>query len=392
MPDPSRHRLRLLGTLLGQPRLLLAVKAALAAALSWWIAPHIPGVAANYPYYAPLGAVIAMYPTVQSSLREGIKAIIGVVIGIGLATLVIALQTGRPGVLAVAVVVGVGVLIGGIRWLGAGRDWVLTVGLFVLLLGGANSEDYSMGYIVQLGVGITVGVVVNIVLVPPLYTTQAEKRLRRVQASLADRLDEVAGVFEATWPIEDDDWERRVGVLPETLRHVRDTVQFADESRRANPRRIFRGRDIAGDYVDLVVFERIGFHLQDIAEVSGLIARRVPGRIGLVDELAAPLARATHSVAEVIRARGGDDADAFRRARRDVEALWRDLDDRRRDAGELSGGISVAVSLDRVVAALDPGDDTAPRPTDTDSIETQEAHDTDSADDQAEAPEARSGD
>nr|BFF13722.1 hypothetical protein GCM10025699_50250 [Microbacterium flavescens] len=232
--------------MISQPRLLLAVKTALAAAVAYWIAPQVPGVAAEYPYYAPLGAVIAMYPTIKSSLRQGVQVLVGVVTGIALASLVFALQDGRPGVLSVALLVGVGVVLAGIRWLGAGRDWVLTAGLFVLLLGGADAEAYSLGYIVQLGVGVVVGVVVNVVLVPPLNTSRADDRLRRVRHSLADRADEIAGVFETTWPIEDDDWERRVGVLPSTLRRVRDAVQYADESRHMNPRWLLKRRDLAG--------------------------------------------------------------------------------------------------------------------------------------------------
>jgi uncharacterized membrane protein YgaE (UPF0421/DUF939 family) len=196
----------------------MAAKGALAAALAYWIAPHVPGVAAEYPYYAPLGAVLALWPTVKTSLKQGLQTILGLVIGVLLATTVFALQEGQPGVLAVALVVGLGTLIAGIRWLGAGRDWVLTAGLFVLLLGGANAGDYSTGYVVQIGVGVAVGVLVNLLLVPPLYTGRAEQRLRLVQASLADRADDVASVFEADWPIEDDDWERRVAVLPSTLR------------------------------------------------------------------------------------------------------------------------------------------------------------------------------
>ena len=363
--DSARTASRWTRTLLAQPRLLMAAKGALAAALAYWIAPHVPGVAAEYPYYAPLGAVLALWPTVKTSLKQGLQTILGLVIGVLLATTVFAVQDGQPGVLAVALVVGLGTLIAGIRWLGAGRDWVLTAGLFVLLLGGANAGDYSTGYVVQIGVGVAVGVLVNLLLVPPLYTGRAEQRLRLVQASLADRADDVATVFEADWPIEDDDWERRVAVLPSTLRHVRDSVAYADESRRLNPRWLLRRRDLGSEYADLVVFERVGFHLQDLAEVSGILGRRIGRQIGIVDDLAPVVARAVRSVGEVIRRRGGDDRDAFVSARRDVEELWRAIDSHRElPTVATSGGVSVAVSLGRIIAALDPDDSPAPRPDD----------------------------
>ena len=364
--------------LLAQPRLLLAVKTALAAALAYWIAPQVPGVAADYPYYAPLGAVIAMYPTIKSSLRQGFQVLVGVVVGIALATAVFSLQDGRPGVLAVALVVGVGVLVAGIRWLGAGRDWVLTAGLFVLLLGGANAEAYSLGYIVQIGVGVVVGVVVNLVLVPPLYASRAEERLLRVKDSLADRADEVAGVFETPWPLEDDEWERRVGVLPSTLRRVRETVAYADESRRMNPRWLLRRRDLGQEYADLATYERVSFHLQDVAEVSGILGRRIGRQIGMPDDLAPDVAHAVHGVATVIRRHGAEDVDAFTDARRRVADLW-DAVDRHRDrpTTDTSGGVSIAVSLGRIIAALDPDDTTAPRPEDDAAEEGRTAGDDD---------------
>ena len=368
MSSPRRLG-RGLRTLLAQPRLLLAVKTALAAGFAWWLAPQVPGVAAEYPYYAPLGAVIAMYPTVKSSVRLGVQSVIGVVLGIVLATIVTMLQTGYPGVLTVAVVVGVGVLVGGARQLGAGRDWVLTAGLFVLLLSGSNGgEAYAIGYIVQIAIGVAVGVAVNLLVVPPLYTGQADERLRRTRAALADRFDDVADVFAARWPLEDHDWEERLDEVPATMRDVREQVRQAEESRSFNPRRfVGRARRGAGDERrDLVALERVSFHLQDLAEVSGILARRIGVQIGLPDALAAAVSRAVRAVAVVVReGLGGDDggAEAFTAARRAVADLWDAIDDSGADsATDVSGGASIAVSLGRTIAALDPDDTTAPKP------------------------------
>jgi len=104
--DSDRTAYRWTRTLLAQPRLLMAAKGALAAALAYWIAPHVPGVAAEYPYYAPLGAVLALWPTVKTSLKQGLQTILGLVIGVLLATTVFAVQDGQPGVLAVALAWG----------------------------------------------------------------------------------------------------------------------------------------------------------------------------------------------------------------------------------------------------------------------------------------------
>jgi hypothetical protein len=58
-------------------RILLAVKAAIAVAIAWFVAPHMPGVADEYPYYAPLGALVSMYPTLMGSVKAGLQTLAG---------------------------------------------------------------------------------------------------------------------------------------------------------------------------------------------------------------------------------------------------------------------------------------------------------------------------
>jgi len=243
---------------------------------------------------------------------------------------------------------------------------VLTAGLFVLLLGGSDSEEYSIGYIVQVGIGVLIGVLVNVIVVPPLYTGEADERLRRTRAALADRFDDVAGVFAAPWPLENDDWEQRLEGVPETMRAVRAEVQQAEDSRSFNPRRFFGRRDPAAERNDLASLERVSFHLQDLAEVSGILGRRIGVQIGLPDALAGAVARAVAEVAVVVReGLGGEDGGkaAFTEARRAVADLWQAIDaSGAESATDISGGASIAVSLGRVIAALDPDDTTAPRP------------------------------
>ena len=57
-----------LGDVLGRyPRVPLALKSAFAAGLAWLAVLPLGGVADEYPYYAPLGAVVAMGATVVTS-------------------------------------------------------------------------------------------------------------------------------------------------------------------------------------------------------------------------------------------------------------------------------------------------------------------------------------
>ena len=80
-------------------RILLALKTSLAVALSWVVAQRMPGVIDDYPYYAPLGAISAMYPTVLGSVRAGLQTVAGIALGILLAAGV--LLVGEPNLVTV---------------------------------------------------------------------------------------------------------------------------------------------------------------------------------------------------------------------------------------------------------------------------------------------------
>lgn len=126
---------------MSRPRVLLAAKTAFAASIAWYIAPYLPFTDAQYSYYAPLGAVISMYPTIMRSLRTGLQALLALAVGAALAFAVIWMPI--PHVASVAIVVGIGVLIAGWRVLGDSRNWVPIAALFVLLIGGVDADRYS---------------------------------------------------------------------------------------------------------------------------------------------------------------------------------------------------------------------------------------------------------
>src|SRR5271169_5142863 len=66
-----------------QDRSRLAAKGAIAAAAAWALARYAAGQAD--PYFAPLAALLGVYPTVARSLREGLQYIGGFLLGAALA-------------------------------------------------------------------------------------------------------------------------------------------------------------------------------------------------------------------------------------------------------------------------------------------------------------------
>lgn len=216
-------------------RLLLGAKTAVAAALAWYLAPLVPFAEEEYSYYAPLGVLVSMYPTFFESARAGIQALAGLGVGVllgagGLAVV----KTSAPAIVAVGLVVCVGVMLGGARSLGAGSEWVPIAGLFVLLLGGSDANEFSTSYLVTMGFGVVVGLVVHFVAVPPLFRDSAERSVDEVQTALSDCLKAAAGLVRRHSSA--DMVSRSLDVLHRSVSSAQEAAQDDRNSEKANPR------------------------------------------------------------------------------------------------------------------------------------------------------------
>jgi hypothetical protein len=281
-------------------RLLLAGKTAIAAGLAWPAAQLLPGAVDDYSYYAPLGALISMMPTLMGSLKASLQTTLGLAIGIGLAWAVI--QSPLPGTASVPIAVGFGVLLGGLRGLGAGRDYVPIAALFVLVVGGAQADDFSLGYLVQMGVGMVIGIVVNLVIAPPLMLRESASEIVGLRQSIADTLDGMANALVENWPPEHRDWFDQVKSLKNSIQDAEPVLEEARESRRLNPRARRHEYDLQEDYDDLTALEALGRHTRDLGETVSAAIWSDPVPVGIPDELREPLSTALLRMAELVSA------------------------------------------------------------------------------------------
>ncbi|WP_244632292.1 aromatic acid exporter family protein [Microbacterium sp. Se63.02b] len=211
-------------------RLLLVAKTMLAVGLAWAIAPHMPGVTDDYPYYAPLGALVSMYPTLMGSAKSSLQTLLGLAAGIGLATLIV--LTVGPTWWSIPLVVGLGVLVSGTGWFGVGREYVPMAALFVLIIGGQNADDYSLGYLTQMAVGVVVGLVVNLLIAPAPLTAVAAARIEAFRARLSAHLHDIGDAVSESWPPEHEQWVDDAASLAETTMSLRTALTDADEQAR----------------------------------------------------------------------------------------------------------------------------------------------------------------
>ncbi|MDR5701846.1 FUSC family protein [Agromyces aerolatus] len=322
------------------PRIVLALKTAAAAAIAWYLAPFVPFADSEYSYYAPLGVLLSMYPTLVDSARSGLQVIAGLAIGIalGLGGLAI-VMAGAPGITAVAAVIAVGVWLGGLSALGSGRELVAVAGLFVLLIGGRNADEFSTSYLVTMAFGVFVGVVVNLLVFPPLYLQRASERLSALRDAVVDRLAELADAVEHD-TVDPEAVERATDELSTTVAAVAAEVREAAASRRGNPRGLRRRADQQENADRLRALERIVFFTRDLADVlvslvpapghegdddgerAGGHGRAEPGRESESLDAAAraSLANAIRRTAELVAAPPGAD-DAAERLRLATDAL-----------------------------------------------------------------------
>lgn len=332
-------------------RLLLVAKTMLAVGLAWAIAPHMPGVTDEYPYYAPLGALVSMYPTLMGSARSSLQTLLGLATGIGLATLIVI--TVGPTWWSIPLVVGLGVLVSGTGWFGVGREYVPMAALFVLIIGGQNADDYSLGYLTQMAVGVVVGLVVNLVIAPAPLTMAAAGRVADFREQLAAHLHDIGSAVSESWPPEHEQWADDAASLADTSSELRAALTEAEESRRGNPRAKGHRSRIQQSHEELAALDRIGHLIRDIAdEIADTIWER-PAGLALDPALPGPLSAACHAVAEVIAhgdASSSEDHRVRAEAARAIRLLLETVDDRTVDARRSMGpGVLTAMHLRRIL-------------------------------------------
>lgn len=337
-------------------RLLLVVKTALAVGLAWLVAPHMPGVVDEYPYYAPLGALISMYPTLMGSVRSGLQTVLGLAAGIGLATLVI--LTVGPNWWTIPVVVGLAVLISGTGWFGSGREYVPIAALFVLIIGGQDADDYSLGYLVQTAVGVTIGLLVNVLIAPAPLTAQAAARVDAFRAQLATHLHDIGDAVSASWPPEKDQWAGDAAALAETTRGIRMALADAEDSRRGNPRALLTRARPSDTWAEMDALDAITHHIRDISDAIADTIWERPAALALDAAFPEPLTAACHAVADAL-AFGADDSSeahlARGRAARALRHLLETVDDRTIEVRRSMGpGVLTAMHLRRILILARP--------------------------------------
>jgi uncharacterized membrane protein YgaE (UPF0421/DUF939 family) len=284
----------------------MAVKAALAASLAWALVQVVPGPAAEYPYYAPLGALIATSTTLTGSAREAAQVVTAISLGAAAALAADALA--GPNLLTIALVVAVGVLLGSWPRLGSAQSWVPTSGLFVLIIGNTNPTGYVLGFAGLTLLGALVGLAVTAAF-PPLPLAPAQEQLQQLRAALADQLDDLAGGLRQESPPDAEGWAARTRTIDPVLARMRAAVEQAREAERGNRRARRYAEDTRRQLREARRLERLTLLVEELTDVLADTERAEFERVALGPALRPAAARTLGALAGALRSVRAETAD-----------------------------------------------------------------------------------
>ncbi|WP_103381851.1 FUSC family protein [Pseudonocardia dioxanivorans] len=214
----------------GRPGLRLA-KTTIAATLAYVVADWI-GTSTG-PVLAPLTALlvvqVTMYQTVTQSVQRVASVLAGVLVAVAVAHFVGLTWWSLAGVVAVSL------LLGGLLRLGPHLLELPISAMLVLAVGGAPAVAGSRIY--ETLIGAAAGVLVNVVIAPPLYLQPAGEALGELADRMARFTDALATALRSTWSRADADrWLDDARALGREVALADRNLARAEESTRLNPR------------------------------------------------------------------------------------------------------------------------------------------------------------
>jgi uncharacterized membrane protein YccC len=213
---------------------LQLLKTALAATVAWILAVHVFDLA--QPFLAPWAALLTVHATVFGTLKRGVQQVGATVLGVLLAFAAGSLFGLSAVSLGSAVLVGL--IAGSLRGLRSETTTAAATALVVLTTGYSDDGGMLVSRLLDTAIGIGVGLLINLVVWPPLRDRGAAHRIDAID----DRVGELLGVMAArlrrgALPADVGGWVTRTNELDEDIDQAWMLLGQARESGRLNPRR-----------------------------------------------------------------------------------------------------------------------------------------------------------
>ena len=276
--------------------LLLVVKSAVATIGAWllasWLIPGPP------PVFAAIAALLVVQPSLNQSFSKAIERSVGVVAGVLLASALGLFFGNATWVILVAVAAGL--LLAWVLRLAPGAASQIAISAILVLALGPATPDYAVDRIVETLLGAVLGIIVNVLLVPPVAIGPAREAIAGLRAELSASLDRLADALTAVRTraqVEELMLEARL------LRPMRDKAEAAinagSESLTLNPRSGAHRAELAR------MTEMLQLYTPIVTQVAGMTRavydHYTPDIVGEphVQAIAEQLRRAAHDIERV---------------------------------------------------------------------------------------------
>lgn len=285
----------------------LALTAATAGAIAFWVGAIFPGPAGEFPYYAPLGAVVAMSSTVVGSVRVSIQSIISIWLGSAIALVTAVFLTSSP--VTVALVIGLGMLAVNLRWLGDMGTWVPTAALFVLIIGAEDPVAFVSAYGGLTLIGAAIGVAMT-VLFPQLPLVPAERAMHDVRAAVLVQLQQLARALQGDRPPTETQWADCRAQIAPAVHRMRAERQHVIDASHGNRRRSSHVHRLARQLEQEESLERVCFLVEDLTQLLEEEERAGNDLVGLGPQLRPHAAHALLALADLVHSGDGRTVDS----------------------------------------------------------------------------------
>lgn len=242
MIAPWQERARQLWAAAAQPEAvtgwLQIAKAVMAGTVAWWLSRDV--LDSQMPFLAPWTALLTVHLTVYRSVSRGLQTLVASILGVALSFVIGAWLGVSVGTFALALAVGM--IMALMPWIRDEGVAIATTAIFVLGAGFGEQQPLLLDRILEIGLGVAVGIAVNLLLIPPLRDEQAARYVDSINRRMGDVLTDMADEFATAWDTERADaWVEETRSMSRELGSAWQVVRFARESERGNPRTRRRG-------------------------------------------------------------------------------------------------------------------------------------------------------
>lgn len=214
--------------------LMQVVKTSVATVAAWFVAVLL--LPSELPIFAAIAALLVVQPSVNQSFGKAVERSVGVISGVIIASLIGLLFSGQTWVILLAIVVSI--FFGWVFRLTPGSANQIPISAMLVLAIGAATPGYALDRIVETLIGAALGVIVNILIVPPVALGPAERDMNLLTGELAASLERLATALTSPQTQQQLDG---LMIQARLLRPMRESaaasVKQGEESLTLNPRR-----------------------------------------------------------------------------------------------------------------------------------------------------------